>query len=809
MADVLSQEIVLAVDQEPFEANSNWFTILYPLISLYGERIEANVAAFPNRGRIWYMVQPPGLRRQMRPGTLWHGMVEETSAFKTYDPDRDKYQVSLRHAFSPGAPQFFEIIDQQFAEPDIRVVRQERIMRLSRRPLADVFLRGRDTVLGPFHAVWQEGDLRLEPREGTAIRVPRTVFEELVRVESFVHEANQYDRHHAAVLFNYHLVHKNDVNWEELRRRGEAVDVRPDREILNQAVSQLRFSRSEKQELKRLLERLQEVSLSEDLRDRVRDIKLGTGTGVENVDELARLIGEMPQFKEFLEAHIEAVASARIQEQVTVRQITVQTELHGLDAKKQKVEADLARLRQAYDERVARQDEELRQRFEERVTAIEQRERDLDSRQNAIDERERNQTVQVERLLKQYEEKGTEIAEELLLRMPIFRAMCSATGLGTAGGSAKPENAAHKRILHLPPFLKTAKDFTHEVAEKDFVDQFRDVVAQRGFAYHDLDLVNFHICVKTGMLTVLGGQSGSGKSSLPRLYAEALGCREEYLHIPVQPNWFDEREVLGSVNPLAGFYDPSPVGLVERLIAADEDASRQRGGLYIVCFDEMNLARIEHYFTQFLSVMEHPLEERALRLFNRTAVAEDDPYRSYDIVPIRPNTRFVGTINVDETTHFLSAKVLDRAQFITLQVPPLSRAAAVVSTVSSLPGITPVPAETFNSWGGARQVAPEVLEFLRDLDEALRLANQGLGFRRFEQIQQYVAAAAGLMSTDEALDYEVRQVVLPRLRKNAFHFDDMLKRLQVLLKADRFPGSSSLLERIAASESDYEFFQLL
>ncbi|NLF16702.1 MAG: AAA domain-containing protein [Lentisphaerae bacterium] len=808
MADILSQELVLAVDQEPFEANSNWFTILYPLVTIYGERIEANVAAFPNRGRVWYMVQSPGLRRQMGPGTLWHGMVEETTAFKTYDPDRDRYQISLRHAFAPGAPQFFEIIDQHFTEPDVRIVRQERLIRLARRPLSDVFLRGRDTVLGPFHAVWQDGELRLEPREGTALRIPRADFEAMVRIESFVHEANQYDRHRAAMLFNYHLVHKNDLNWEELRRRGEAVDVRPDREILNQTVQQLRFSRSEKQELKRLLERLQEVSLSEDLRERVRDVKLDIGQGLDNADALARVIGEMPQFKEFLEHHIETVTSARIQEQVTVRQITVQNELHGLEAKKQKVEADLARLRQTYDERVARQDEELRQRFDERVASIEQRERDLESRERAFDERERSQTAQVERLLKQYEEKGAQIAEELFLRMPIFRAMGAGMGLGPGAATARADQAPRRRQLHLPPFLKTAKDFAHDIGEKEFVDQFRDVVGQRGFAYSDLDLVNFHVCMKTGMLTILAGQSGSGKSSLPRLYAEALGCREEYLHIPVQPNWFDEREVLGSVNPLAGFYDPSPVGLVERLIAADEDASRQRGGLYVICFDEMNLARIEHYFAQFLSVMEHPAEERALRLFNRTAVAEDDPYRSYDLVPLHPNTRFVGTINVDETTHFLSAKVLDRAQFITLQVPTLGRATAV-STVSSLPGITPVPAETYNAWAAPRQVAPEVVEFLRDLDDALRLSNQGLGFRRFEQIRQYVAGAAGLMNQDESLDYAMRQVVLPRLRKNAYRFEDMLKRLQVLLKADRFPGSSSLLERIAATESDYEFFQLL
>lgn len=802
MADILSQELVLAVDQEPFEANSNWFTVLYPLATAYGERLEADIGSFPNRGRVWYMIHPPSLCRQIRPGSLWHGMVDETTAFRAHDPDRDRYQVSLRHPFAPGAPQFFEILDLQFSEPDLRAIRQERPLRLARRPLADVFLAGPETVLGPFHATWQEGEVRLAPREGTAIRLPREKFEQMVRVESFVHEANQFDRHRPTVLFHYRLAHKNDLPWEELRRAGEVLDARPDGEILRQAAAQLRLSRSEKQDLKRLLERLQEASLPQDLRERVRDIKLDVNNGLGNADELARLIGEMPEFKEFLEAHIEAVAGARIQEQVTVRQITVQNELRALEAKKQKVEADLARLRQTYDERVARQDEELRQRYADQVAAIEQREKALAGREQAVDERERAQTARVERLLQQYEEKGAQLAEEVLLSMPLLRA------LGWHTGSAPAEQPPRKRTLNLPAFLKTAKAFPREIGEREFLEQLRDVVAQRGFVYHESDLVNFHICMKTGSLTVLAGQSGSGKSSLPRLYAEALGCREEYLHIPVQPNWFDERELLGAVNPLTGYYDPSPTGLVERLIAADEDAARQRGGLYVVCFDEMNLARVEHYLAQFLSVMEHPPEERCLRLFHRAAVAEDDPYRAFDRVPIRPNTRFAGTIQTDETATPLSARVLDRCQVIALQMPPPTRAGAT-STVSSLPGITPVPAETYNAWTAPRPVPAEAMEFLRDLDDALRPTGQGLGFRRLDLILRYLGTAEGLMPTDQALDYEVRQVVLPRLRRRAYGFEDTLKRLQVLLKADRFPGSSSLLERLAAADSDDEFFQLL
>ena len=808
MADILSEEIILAVDQEPFEANSNWFTILYPLLTVHGERLEANVSTFPNRVRVWYMVQPSSLRRKILPGMLWHGMIEETSAFKAYDPDRDKYQVSLRHAFSPGAPQFIEIIDLPMAEPDIALVRQEKPLTLDRRPLGEIFLRGRETVLGPFAAAWESGEVRLNSHDGEVIRMPRGLFEEHVRIEDFVHEANQFDRHHPSVLFNYHLIHRDDLDWDMLRREGETVDARPDRDVLALAANQLQFSRAEKQDLKRLLQRLQEVSLSENLVDRIRDVRLDLEQGLENIEGLVDIIGEIPQFKQLIEDHIEEVTRTRIQEQVTVRQITIQNELRALEEKRQKVEADLRRLRQVYDERVAKQDEELRQRYEQRVAALEKRDRELKAREQAITQQEARQQAEVKRLLEEYDKRGTEIADDMLLRLPVLKTLLASPGSGSAEQPDRHAAGSPRRELHLPAFVKMEKSFEHELSESEFIEQFRDVVAQRGFTFDDLDLINFHVCMKTGILTLVGGQSGTGKSSLPLLYAEALGCRDEYLHIPVQPNWLDERELLGAVNPIAGMYDPSPVGLVERLIAAEVDAGQDRGGMYIVCLDEMNLARIEHYFAQFLSVIQHPREARVLRLFNRTAVADDDPYRDYDQIPINPNTRFVGTVNIDETTHFLSAKVLDRSQFIALQ-PPALKAGWQVSRVSSLPGITPVRASVYETWAQPRPVPPELTDFLCNLDEALRLTNQGLGFRRFELMQRYIGAAQGLMGIDEALDFQIRQTVLPRLRKNAYRFDEMLKHLQALIKPDRFPGSCSLLERIADSEADYEFFQLL
>ena len=61
-------------------------------------------------------------------------------------------------------------------------------------------------------------------------------------------------------------------------------------------------------------------------------------------------------------------------------------------------------------------------------------------------------------------------------------------------------------------------------------------------------------------LTVLAGPSGTGKSSLPRLYAEALGCRDEYLHIPVRPDWLDDRDLVGAFNALAQRFEPANAG---------------------------------------------------------------------------------------------------------------------------------------------------------------------------------------------------------------------------------------------------------
>ena len=116
-------------------------------------------------------------------------------------------------------------------------------------------------------------------------------------------------------------------------------------------------------------------------------------------------------------------------------------------------------------------------------------------------------------------------------------------------------------------------------------------------------LANFYLSLKTKPFVILAGVSGTGKSRLVRLLSEAINGREGdrvegYGLIPVRPNWSDKRDLLGFENLLTGKYQMGE--MLRAMLAAEETPEHP----FLVCLDEMNLARVEHYFSDFLSVME-------------------------------------------------------------------------------------------------------------------------------------------------------------------------------------------------------------
>lgn len=206
---------------------------------------------------------------------------------------------------------------------------------------------------------------------------------------------------------------------------------------------------------------------------------------------------------------------------------------------------------------------------------------------------------------------------------------------------------------------KTNNEQQNKSAEKDFpeykfLEKLEFLAKQRDLIYDQNDLKNLHISLKTSKFTILGGMSGTGKSELARLYADALGLiqGDNLLFIPVSPAFTEPSDVLGFLNQQTGIYMESDTGLVSFLLKANKEKDK----IFMVIFDEMNLGQVEHYFSDFISILEAPVKQRKLMLFSDKAICRQEEYR--DGIEIGENVLFVGTANFDETGKEFSNRCL-------------------------------------------------------------------------------------------------------------------------------------------------------
>jgi hypothetical protein len=319
------------------------------------------------------------------------------------------------------------------------------------------------------------------------------------------------------------------------------------------------------------------------------------------------------------------------------------------------------------------------------------------------------------------------------------------------------------------------------LGEADFLKCFFSHVHQSGYVYTEKDLVNFHVAMKSSTLVILSGMSGTGKSKIVSLYGESLGLpSEEIRMIPVRPSWTDDTDILGYLDTTTMLYRAADTGLVDTLRAASENPNK----LYLICFDEMNLARVEHYFSQFLSVLENPVGKRFLQLYNpeleaRVYNASEYPSR----IELGKNLLFVGTVNLDESTFHFSDKVLDRANVIrfhrcsfaelkkcSLEAPPKQETLPTVSTTTYLSFENPEKR--------AISLTDQEIAFLTDLDALLdeTKTDGGIGFRILRQIDDYLknVPAGAVLTHQEAFDLQIAQRVLTKLRGSREQLQDLL-----------------------------------
>ena len=202
------------------------------------------------------------------------------------------------------------------------------------------------------------------------------------------------------------------------------------------------------------------------------------------------------------------------------------------------------------------------------------------------------------------------------------------------------------------------KSYRKDVTLKKFCDDFRNYASYKHNLYYNIsDIRAFISGMAVSQILILQGMSGTGKTSL----AHAMGSFLENTStvIPVQPMWKERTDLLGYYNEFTKRFNETL--LLEKMYEANYSED-----IYVTVLDEMNIARVEYYFAEFLSLLELPdPNERYIDVVSD--IWTTDPLQLRDgRLKLPYNMWFIGTANNDDSTFAISDKVYDRAMVLNL-----------------------------------------------------------------------------------------------------------------------------------------------
>ncbi|RMO85326.1 hypothetical protein ALQ34_00444 [Pseudomonas syringae pv. maculicola] len=378
----------------------------------------------------------------------------------------------------------------------------------------------------------------------------------------------------------------------------------------------------------------------------------------------------------------------------------------------------------------------------------------------------------------------------------------------------------------------------------------------RGFHFEPDLLARYVASITSKPFVILAGVSGTGKSKMAELVAEYYSLTEttsaaapsqpdpevgnefifvagegvvdksRFALVPVRPDWIDNQSIMGFVNPITGRYESTLALDLMLRASASLEKYKDATPRYFMLLDEMNLARVEHYFSDWLACSESrryqpdgTISQQPIPLHRhaeaKTSFMGRDGQSATDIsVPnalaIPTNLIVTGTVNVDETTFGFSPKVLDRSmviEFNDVDLDGMRHGATATEQHNyrfpeSLSPFRLATTETF-------QALPlETHDHLVAINRVMETAQLHFGYRSAAEISLFMQIYHSILPEDvedtamlKALDGALLQKVLPRIQGNRARLEETLCTLLWYLRDLSMPGSNQDIRTIRCEDT--------